>query len=91
MNDSDNVISIGDDFRRYPRKLWGSRDRARAAKEEQQAEALSDWFLPIERDKVPDHVMSWQLIGPVAADEARRRRLNLARLEEKNGLRPRRW
>ena len=85
-----NIESIGDDYRKYSRKFWGSRDRARAAKEEQQAAALSDWFLPIERDKVPDHVMAWSL-GPTKQDEERKRRLNLARLEEKRGLRPRRW
>jgi hypothetical protein len=33
MNDP-NVISIGDDFRRYPREHWGTRDRVRAARED---------------------------------------------------------
>ena len=38
-----------------------------------------------------DHVLSWQLHGQTKEDEARRRRLNIVRLEEKHGLRPRSW
>jgi hypothetical protein len=30
-----NIVSLGDDdFRRYPRRYWGSKDRARAARED---------------------------------------------------------
>jgi hypothetical protein len=91
MNESDNVVSIGDDFRRYSRKFWGSRDRERAAREEQRAADLSSLGLLGEQAKPPDHVLSWQLHGPTKQDEERRRRLNLKRLEEKHGLRPPSW
>jgi hypothetical protein len=92
MNDeADEIISIGDDFRRYDRKFWGKRDRARAAREEQQADLSDQWILPAERAKPPDHVMTWQLHGPTKRDEEMRRRLNLKRLEEKHGLRPPSW
>jgi hypothetical protein len=82
MNEADKIVSI---------KFWGSRDRDRAARAEQQAAELSSLGLLGERDKPPDHVMAWQLYGPTKADEERRRRLNLKRLEEKHGLRPRSW
>ena len=28
------IESVGDDYRRWPRSLWGTRDRARAARED---------------------------------------------------------
>lgn len=33
MNDP-MVVSISDDFRRFPRETWGTRDRVRAARED---------------------------------------------------------
>jgi hypothetical protein len=35
--------------------------------------------------------MAWQLHGSTKQDEARRRRLNIARLEQKFGLREESW
>ena len=88
-SDNDNVVSIGDDFRSYDRKFWGWRDRARAAREDEMSSHSKSWFLPGQAPLVPDTVASFQLHGPTEQDEQRRRRHNIARLEEKHGLRPR--
>lgn len=90
MSESDNVISIGSDFRNYSRRFWGSADRERAALTEPKS-SDREWILPGSRDLAPDHVMAWNLHGHTKQDEARRQRLELIRLEEKNGLRPRSW
>jgi hypothetical protein len=89
MND-DNIISIGDDFRQYDRKFWGWKDRARAAREDRQASLSDQWIMGGSGQLHPDHLMSWQL-GPTKEDEARRRRRNIARLEEKHGIREKPW
>jgi hypothetical protein len=93
MNEPDNhnIISLGDDFRQFDRKFWGWRDRARAAREDQQASLSDTWILGGDRPLPPDHVMAWQLHGSTKQDEARRRRLNIARLEQKFGLREESW
>jgi hypothetical protein len=91
MSDNDSVVSIGDDFRKYDRRHWGWRDRARAAREDQQVDLSGRWIMGGSRELPPDHVMSWQLHGPTKEDEERRRRLNIARLEEKHGIREKPW
>jgi hypothetical protein len=65
--------------------IRGWRDRARGVDH-------SDlWILPGLRQFPPDHVMSWQLHGKIKQDEERKRRLNIARLEVKNGIREKPW
>jgi hypothetical protein len=91
MSDTDNIVSIGDDFRNYDRRFWGWRDRARADREDRQADLTSEWILGGPKNPPPDHVMSWQLHGQTKADEQRQRRQRIARLEEKHGLRERPW
>jgi hypothetical protein len=88
-SDNDNVVSIGDDFRQFDRKFWGWRDRARAQREDALTDHSKSWVLPGNTQHVPDTVASFQLHGPTKADEARRTRLNVKRLEEKLGRRPR--
>ena len=88
MSDN-NIISIGDDFRKYDRRLWGWRDRARAAKEDQQTNLTDTWILGGAKPLAPDHVMSWQLHGQTTEDAARQRAARVRRLEERRGLRPR--
>ena len=94
MNDQDkhpdaDIISIGN-YRDEPdRRLWGWRDRLRAAREDELSSHSKSWFLPGQAPLVPDTVASFQLHGESEADKARRTRLNLKRLEEKLGLRPR--
>jgi hypothetical protein len=89
MSNPDNIISIGDDFRQYDRKSWGWRDRARAQREDAQTDHSKSWFLPGQVQLVPDTIASFQLHGEPEADKARRTRLNVRRLEQKHGLRPR--
>jgi hypothetical protein len=91
MSERDNVVSIGDDYRRYSRKFWGTRDRERAAREEQQAAALTSWGLSGTRPLAPDHVMAWNDRAAARETEQRRRRLETRRLEIKHGLRPPDW
>jgi hypothetical protein len=63
MSDN-NIISIGDDFRKYDRRLWGWRDRARAAKEDQQTNLTDTWILGGAKPLAPDHVMSLAATRP---------------------------
>jgi hypothetical protein len=91
MNEPDNhnIISLGN-FRKYDPRFWGPRDHARAAAEDAELSShAKQWFLPSNRQPVPDHVLAWQLTGMSAADEARQRAARVRRLEEKRGLRPR--
>ena len=91
MNEPDNhnIISLGDDFRSWDRRFWGWRDRARAAREDQQASLSDQWITSGTRTLPPDHVLAWQLHGQPKEDKARRTRRNVKRLEIKHGLRPR--
>jgi hypothetical protein len=66
-----NVISVGDDYREWPRETWGTRDQVRAAREERaraEVERLTKG-LP----------SSWQPYEPGARDMPGFRRLNAPR------------
>jgi hypothetical protein len=89
MSDNKNVISIGDGYWRYPRKFWGSLDRKRAARAEQQASHTDEFVLGGQRPLLPDHVTGSTWSGHTAEDKARQTRHSLARFEEKFGYRKR--
>ena len=81
------IISIGDDFRRWPRKFWGSRDREVADALDAQTRRLRETgpLLP-----PPPNLVSFSLYEDRQGDRDRRRR-EIDRLLEKHGLIPRRW
>ena len=84
-----DVISIGN-YRDEPdRRLCGWRDRLRGAREDELSSHSKSWFIPGQVPFVPDTIASFQLHGQPEADKARRTRLNVRRLEQKHGLRPR--
>jgi hypothetical protein len=93
------VISIGSDFRDYPREFWGTRDRARARAEDrarallQASRPLPAAFGPLPGPPVSFSVNPLRLDAPVSSAE--RRRLGLPPRHEldarlaKLGIRPR--
>lgn len=53
MKYNPNIISVGDDFRDWPKELWGTRDRARARAEDRARAQLKAMTLRPEREFKP--------------------------------------
>jgi hypothetical protein len=89
-----DIVSVGDDFRKWPERLWGSRDRERAAKVEQATAGvrMPEPLVPlVGPTPVPGHVG----LNP-STDEAESRREDdrrraADRVLEDAGVRPRPW
>jgi len=84
------IISIGDDYRQYPKRFWGTRDKARAAAEAR-ASAQLRAVQPLPGKSVPGDPSAFRLYGhggERGRDEARARRVD--RLLGELGIRPRR-
>jgi len=84
------IISIGDDYRQYPKRFWGTRDKARAA-DEASARAQLRELQPLPGKPVPGDPSALRLYGhggQRGRDEARTRRVET--LLGELGIRPRR-
>jgi hypothetical protein len=90
------IISLGEDFREYPKEWWGSRDVAKAAAEDlarATAQQLPRDFEPLPSAPVTLSLNSLSLGGPPSRAERRRLGLpprpgRLDALLAKHGIKP---
>ena len=83
---NDKIITLGPDYREWPRKYWGTRDRAR----EEALKAQSARLQSVEPlTPPPTPAVSVSLYGEQGDRERRRREID--RLLVKHGLKERPW